>query len=254
MINFRGVSKLCGFAIVVEKLMKNQLMFHLKNIIHNSQHGFMNARSTLTNLAEFVQRGSDVLDAGGQVDVIYFDAQKAFDQVPHEFFLQKCEKNGFSQNASTLMRSYITGRKYQVKLNGVTSRLVEPKSGVGQGSVMGPPSFLLFFNDLISMMECEGWSFADDFKCVWEIKTVDDTAMVQRDIDKVSQWCDNNGLRMNVSKCKVLTITKKKSPIVGNYLMNGTAIERVDKIRDLGIIIDKHLRFDANIDEKVRQA
>ena len=47
--------------------------------------GFLCSHSTLTNLMEFVQHASDVVDAGSQLDVVYLDISKAFDQVPHCF-------------------------------------------------------------------------------------------------------------------------------------------------------------------------
>lgn len=222
MTNYRGVAKLSGCNIVIERLMKDQFMCHLKKIIHPSQHGFMSSRSTLTNLTEFVQHASEVVDDTGQLDVVYFDVRKAFDQVPHELFLRKCEASGLSNAATSLMRSYITDRKYQVKLNGVASRFVYPKSG----SVMGPPAFLLYFNDVISQLQCDGWTFADDLKRAKSIKSRSDAELLQKDIDTIDLWCLNNGLRMNIDKCRVMTISKKHHPNIFNYTLDGVEIER----------------------------
>lgn len=86
------------------------------------------------------------------------------------------------------------------------------------------------------------------------IKSWSDAELLQKDIDAIGQWCVNNGLQMNIDKCRVMTITKKRHPITYNYTLDGVAIERVNKIRDLGVIIDEHIRFDSHNDEIVRKA
>ncbi|XP_045446715.1 uncharacterized protein LOC123654902 [Melitaea cinxia] len=52
-------------------------------------HGFVNKRSTETNLCEFVHQVSVALDQGYQVDAVYTDYSKAFDKIPHSILLQK---------------------------------------------------------------------------------------------------------------------------------------------------------------------
>ena len=53
-------------------------------LINTSQHGFLKARSCLTNLLCFFEEITKWVDDGSQVDVIYLDFQKAFDKVPHQ--------------------------------------------------------------------------------------------------------------------------------------------------------------------------
>ena len=53
-------------------------------LINSSQHGFLKARSCLTNLLCFFEEITKWVDEGSPVDVIYLDFQKAFDKVPHQ--------------------------------------------------------------------------------------------------------------------------------------------------------------------------
>ena len=53
-------------------------------LINPSQHGFLKARSCLTNLLCFFEEITKWVDEGSPVDVIYCDFQKAFDKVPHQ--------------------------------------------------------------------------------------------------------------------------------------------------------------------------
>ena len=58
-------------------------------IIEESQHGFRNGKSCLTNLLEFYVKMIYCLDRGDPVDVIYLNFSKAFDTVPHKRLMVK---------------------------------------------------------------------------------------------------------------------------------------------------------------------
>ena len=64
--------------------------FLLKHKLKNpSQHGFLKARSCLTNLLCFFEEITKLVDEGSPVDIIYLDFQKAFDKVPHQRLILK---------------------------------------------------------------------------------------------------------------------------------------------------------------------
>lgn len=56
---------------------------------------------------------------------------------------------------------------------------------------------------------------------------------------QIIDWCIINGLSINWSK--YILITHERPPIINNDTINGHLIERVDKTRDLGVILDKKL-------------
>ena len=60
--------------------MMNFLIKH--KLINTSQHGFLKAKSCLTNLLCFLDEITKWVDEGSPVDVIFLDFQKAFDKVP----------------------------------------------------------------------------------------------------------------------------------------------------------------------------
>ena len=61
------------------------MLDHIKKykLIKETQHGFVENRSCLTNLLAFLEYVSDYVDQGYPIDVIHLDFQKAFDKVPH---------------------------------------------------------------------------------------------------------------------------------------------------------------------------
>ena len=63
-------------------------------LINTSQHGFLKARSCLTNLLCFFEEIIKLVDEGSPVDVIYLDFQKAFHKVPHQRLILKLKAHG----------------------------------------------------------------------------------------------------------------------------------------------------------------
>ena len=67
---------------------------------------------------------------GNNVGAVLMDLSKAFDCMPHNLLLAKLQTYGLSSEATTLMRSYLTGRRQRVKIGSTTSSWLEVKKGV----------------------------------------------------------------------------------------------------------------------------
>lgn len=117
-------------------------------------------------------------------------------------------------------------------------------SGVGQGSVNGPFLFISFFDDSDPLMdEILALNFADDKKLGGFITCNDDAEHLQNGIDRFSDWCNDNKLRMNVQKCKVITFSRIKNPIIHTYTINGVPVKRVNETMDLGVMFQENGKF-----------
>lgn len=77
--------------------------------------------------------------------------------------------------------------------------------------------------------------FADDKKLAEIITSIEDCKQLQEGINDFMEWCNENDLKINKGKCKVMTFTRKKNPIIFSYTIDGELIRRVDENTDLGV-------------------
>ena len=93
--------------------------------------------------------------------------------------------------------------------------------GVPQDSLLGLVLFALFINDLPGVLP-EGTQsalYADDTKVFSSTLSVAGFERLQQALTNLHFWSHDNNIQFNASKCKVLTITHKKEPLLQDYFL-----------------------------------
>ena len=104
--------------------------------------------STQSAALELIDRLMISMDKGRTPFAIFLDFSKAFDTLDHEILLYQLKYYGIKDKALFLFRNYLTNRRQYTELGGVKSNLSSIKTGVPQGSILGPLLFLLYINDI----------------------------------------------------------------------------------------------------------
>ena len=126
------------------------------------------------------------------------------------------------------------------------------KSGIPQGSVLGPTLFVIFINDMPNAIKNSCMLFADDAKLYRTIQTKEDASSLQEDIDSLVRWSLNWQLPFNMEKCKIMRIGNDKNP--QTYYMNEQPLDYVKEEKDLGVVVDNRLKFHKHAASAVKQA
>jgi len=252
--NYRPVSLTSVIGKVLESLIRGVLVEHMlsNHLFTDEQHGFVPGRSCMTQLLLVMEEWVDILEEGYPMDVIYLDFRKAFDSVPHQRLLNKLQAYGIKGKLLAWIRNFLTGRRQRVVYDGEKSEWSDVMSGIPQGSVLGPVLFVIFINDLPSVVKSAMKVFADDTKvynCVKEDKGVEE---LQADIESMARWGDKWQLPFNTGKCKSLHLGRTNSRHV--YTLNGNDLEQVHQEKDLGVVIDDRLKFHTHTTGAVNKA
>ncbi|KAA5593060.1 hypothetical protein F3G61_30925, partial [Pseudomonas aeruginosa] len=151
--------------------------------------------------------------------------------------------------------SYLNQRPSQVVIDGHSSNPFIASSGVPQGSILGPLFFNIFINEITNLFKYSTcYLFADDLKIMRVINDVNDAELLQRDIDKLVDWCQINIMYLNISKCLHIKFTLKRNIIPTQYHISGECLSEVSQTRDLGVELDTKLNFTKHIDKIIDAA
>ena len=209
--NYRPVSLTSIICKLLESIVRDEIIDHMKTnkLFSPKQFGFIGGRSTTLQLLHVLNIWTEILDQGGELDVIYCDFMKAFDKVPHRRLAHKVNKYGIKNNVLGWITNFLSNRTQVVKVGNCNSEVRNVTSGIPQGSVLGPLLFVIYINDLPEVVSENSYVylFADDAKVFREIKTHQDHIILQEDINKLMVW--SNKWLLKFQHSNVLRVTAR---------------------------------------------
>ena len=253
--NYRPISVLRVISKIIEKHITKHLFAYLNkyDIVHKSQSGFRKNHSCNTALLSLLDKWLKNIDKGEITGAVFFDLRKAFDVVDHEILLKKLKSHKFDNRTMDWMKSYLTNRIQCIVDKTATSSFQQVKSGVPQCSVLGPVLFLIFINDMpLYINEAYAEIYADDTTVHTSHK---DQTVVQVKLQNSStdfkSWCILHKMFVNLTKTSSMSIGSRQNLSNSDDLfiiIDENDISNVDNQKLLGIIIDKTLSWDKQID------
>ena len=255
--NYRPVALTSQLSKVFEKVVRKYLVsFMDENVLFNrNQHGFRAGRSCLSQLLAHFDTITAHLEAGRGVDVVYLDFAKAFDKVDIGIVLRKLHLLGVRGRLGRWLASFLMNRTQTVVVSQAKSAPQPVISGVPQGSVLGPLIFLILLADIDEdVTKAFISSFADDTRVGLPISCNADPLILQGELERIYNWAQANNMQFNSDKFEMMRYqAHPKQPRAPQTLVSddGTAIEEMSYLRDLGVTLSNDASFSQHIKDRV---
>ena len=258
--NYRPISLLPVFGKMFEKIIYDSIYSHLlKNrLLTPHQSGFQAGDSTINQLLLITHKIYGSFDNVPSLETraVFLDLSKAFDRVWIDGLLYKLECNGISGKLLNLLRNFLTDRRQRIVLNGKNSSWLTVRSGVPQGSVLGPLLFLVYINDIVKGLQNDIKLFADDTSIFSVVKEKDEAAAsLNQDLEKLNLWAWQWKMQFNCDKTEEVIFSVRRSKIEHPTLNLGSDdVKRTDEHKHLGLILDSQLNFKSHIRQAISKA
>ena len=253
--NYRPISVLKVIDKIFEKLLYVRLenFFNKCQLFSVNQFGFTKGKDTGIAVTKLIHEITNNLDNNNFSLCIFADLSKAFDTVNHSLLMKKLYRYGVRGNAYNLIESFLSNRTQQVKFKNSLSNSYTIKSGVPQGSCLGPLLFNIYTIDIENVIQTANLTmYADDI--TFEL-TGDNLLELERKANSLLQifqdYCLHNYFSISVIKTVFMIFAKNPSSTHPSVTINlcKTPSKKVDTVCYLGVFIDEKLKFTKQADE-----
>ena len=247
--NYRPVSMTNHLTKIFERVLRKAIVDHLEahELMNKTQHGFRARHSTITQILNFYDSVLTMLEEGNPVDAIYLDFSKAFDKVDHRILLKKAESVGITGKILKWIEAFLSNRQQRVRIGDVLSAREWVRSGVPQGSVLGPLLFIIMLIDIDDDIKHSMLgSYADDTRLWRFIHKIEDQQLLQDDLQVLYDWAEKNNKSFNDKKFEYLPLGS--SNMKRSYTTpNGSKIREKEHVRDLGVQMSSNGSFEEHM-------
>ena len=257
--NYRPISILSAVGKMMEKAVFKHLFNHLRdnNLLSRFQSGFIPGDGTVNQLIHLYHVMCQALDQKKKVRIVFCDISKAFDRVWHEGLLFKLKNMGIRGPLLGWFTNYLHMRKQRVVIQGSESEWGHIQAGVPQGSVLGPLLFLIYINDISSVVHSKISLFADD-TCL-HISSPDvnlNSESLNQDLEAMDRWAKQWLVNFSPEKTKTMSLSLQNTgpPTNTPLMMNGAPLQETKTHKHLGININYNLKWNEHILEVIKKA
>ena len=275
--DLRKISCTSDYSKLFEGFLKDWIMEDVGHKIDIGQFGGQSGMGTEHMIVCFIDRILRLLDTYPDRSAVIassLDWSAAFDRQDPTLAIKKFIQLGVRPSLIPLLTSYLTDRKMQVKFNGEISRILTLIGGGPQGTLIGGTEFLVQSNDNADIVPPEDrYKYIDDLSVLQLVLLsgllVDynfhqhvasdigigmkylpaDSYNTQDHLNYISNWTEENLMRLNEAKCNYMIFTRTKEDFSTRLTINNINLERKSVHKILGVWISEDMSWDRNCRE-----
>ncbi len=243
---------------VFERLVKSHISSSIPVTLDPLQFAYRSNRSTDDAISHILHSSLTHIDSsnGNYARLLFIDYSSAFNTIVPIKLTSKLTGLGLNTSLCDWIQDFLTGRPQVVKVGQFTSNSITLNVGAPQGCVLSPLLYSLYTHDCVSSHRSTSIiKFADDTVVLGLISNNDETAYLD-EVERLTSWCQDNCLSLNVSKTKELIVDFRKRHLLPYtpLVISGTPVERVSSFKYLGVNISEDLTWTTHIQTQVKKA
>ena len=252
--SYRPISLTSCLGKLAERMVNHRLYWWLETsgLLNNTQAGFRKGNRTEDQLFRLSQRVIDGLQSKKHTTAVFIDLQQAYDKVWRKGLFLKMARLGIHGRLYKWIKSFLSDRTIQTKINnGISSKEVL-EEGLPQGSSLSCILFLVYINDLPDILETEKALYADDL-VIWHTSQhpIISARRLNDDLTRLTKYCEDWKLKINCQKT-VYSIFTNSSKVAKQSLIikcNNEPLQRELNPTYLGVKLDRKF----NLNEYMKQ-
>lgn len=257
---YRAISLASCVLKTFERIIKTRLEYWLEsnNKISNTQFGFRKGVNINENIGHLVFDINAAFSNQDSLTALFIDLEGAYDNVKLDILYDQIIDIGLPINFAKNIYSLYS---YRVLYLRTQNDLVGPRItnvGLPQGSILSPLLYILYTWDLANLCNSSTnvkmLQYADDICIYKKLKTPQyqdpEMSMFYSSLEK---WCFSRGLNISDKKTQ-LCIFSKKHKIPNKMKINMTEYRVDEKVKYLGLIMDRKLLWNTHIKYLISKA
>ncbi len=256
--DYRPVALTSTVMKVFERLLKKHICSSIPTTLDPLQFAYRPNRSTDDAISQVLHSSLTHIDSknGNYVRLLFIDYSSAFNTIVPTKLADKLTDLGLNTSLCDWIQDFLTARPQVVKVGQFTSNSITLNIGAPQGCVLSPLLYSLYTHDCVSSQSSTSIvKFADDTVVLGLINNDDEAAYLD-EVERLTSWCQDNCLSLNVSKTKELIVDfrKRQQRPYTPLMISGTPVERVSSFKYLGVHISEDLTWTTHIQTQVKKA